>query len=93
MRTFFKKLECEFLVESTKTENATFTYKTALSYPTVKTNRMARTKWANRKERIFVTNNFFFFLKKILFFLIILSFSFYKAFYNNTNTILVINKK
>ena len=64
MRTFFKKLECEFLVESTKTENATFTYKTALSYPTVKTNRMARTKWANRKERIFVTNNFFFFFKE-----------------------------
>ena len=64
MRTFFKKLECEFLVESTKTENATFTYKTALSYPTVKTNRMARTKWANRKERIFVTNSFIIFFKE-----------------------------
>ena len=57
-RTFFKKLECEFLVESTKTENATFTYKTALSYPTVETNRMVRTKWAKRKERIFVSVNF-----------------------------------
>ena len=44
MKTFFKKLEYRFLVESTKTENALFTYKTAISKANVKTNRMVSTK-------------------------------------------------
>ena len=39
-KTFFKKLEYRFLVESTKIENASFPYKTALSGANVKTNKM-----------------------------------------------------
>ena len=42
MQTLFKKPECRFLFESTKIENATFPYKTALS--DVKTSRMGSTK-------------------------------------------------
>ena len=38
--TFFKKLNNYFLVESTKIENASFPYKTAISEANVKTNRM-----------------------------------------------------
>ena len=44
-KTFFKKLEHLFLVETTKIENTSFTFKTALSEANVKTNRMA-TKFA-----------------------------------------------
>ena len=33
------------MVESTKIENATFSYKTALSKASVETNRMGCTKW------------------------------------------------
>ena len=33
------------MVESTKIENASFPYKTALSEANVKTNRMVTTKW------------------------------------------------
>ena len=36
-KTFFKKLEYRFLVESTKIENASFPYKTAISEANVKT--------------------------------------------------------
>ena len=43
--TFSKKLEYHFPVESTKFENATFPYKTALSEANVKTNRMGCTEW------------------------------------------------
>ena len=42
--TFFKKLEYRFLVESTKTENTSFPYKSAISKVNVKTNRMINTK-------------------------------------------------
>ena len=48
--TFFKKLECGFLVESTKIENATFPYNISLSETNVKTNRMGTTKWTYHKE-------------------------------------------
>ena len=41
----FKKLEYRFLVESTKIENASILYKTAVSEVNVKTNRMVSTKW------------------------------------------------
>ena len=41
---FSKKLEYHFLVESTKIENASFPYKTAISKANVKTNRMVSTK-------------------------------------------------
>ena len=43
-KTFFKKLEYRFLVESTKNKNATFPYKTAPAETNVKTKRMGRTK-------------------------------------------------
>ena len=39
-KTFFKKLEYRFLVESTKIESASFSYKTTLSEANVKTNKM-----------------------------------------------------
>ena len=44
MKTFLKKLEYRFLVKSSKTENASFPYKTAISEVNVKTNRMVSTK-------------------------------------------------
>ena len=43
-KTFFKKLEYRFLVETTKIENTSFPFKTALSEANVKTNRMATSK-------------------------------------------------
>ena len=44
MKTFLKNLVYHFLVESTKIENATFPYKTALSEANIKINRMGSTK-------------------------------------------------
>ena len=64
-KTFFKKLEYRFLVESTKIENASFPYKTALSKTNVKTNRTESAQWTNQKERSFASNYFIFL--KILF--------------------------
>ena len=49
-KTFFKKLEYLFLVETNKIEKASFPFKTALSEANVKTNRMATTKWTYYKE-------------------------------------------
>ena len=43
-QTIFKKLEYPFFVESTKIENTTFPYKTALSEANFKTNRMRSAK-------------------------------------------------
>ena len=60
-----KKLECHFLVETTKIKDATFPYKTALLVASVKANRMGNTKWTCHKERSFETNYFIF--SKILF--------------------------
>ena len=65
MKTFFKKLEYLSLVESTKIENASFRYKTAISKVNVKINRMMSTKWTYRKERSFASHYFLFL--KILF--------------------------
>ena len=53
------------LVESTKIDNITFPYKTALSEVDVKTNRMGSTKWTYHKEWIFASKHFPF--SKILF--------------------------
>ena len=61
----FKKLEHCFLVESTKIENASFSYKTAISEANVKTNKMVTTKWIYHKEFRFASNYFIFL--KILF--------------------------
>ena len=61
----FKKPEHCFLVESTKIDNITSLYKTALSEANVKTNRMGSTKWTHHKEQGFASNHFPFL--KILF--------------------------
>ena len=53
-------MEYHFLVESTKTENTTFPYKTALSEANDQTNRLESKKWTNRKERSFAINYFLF---------------------------------
>ena len=60
MKTFFKKLEHCFLDETTKIENTSFPFKTALSEANVKTNRMATTKLTNHKEWTFTSNSFVF---------------------------------
>ena len=52
-KTFFKKLEYHFLVESTETENSTVSYKTALSEVNIKTDRKGTTKLTYNKERSF----------------------------------------
>ena len=49
------------LVETTKIENTSFPFKTALSEVNVKTNRMATTKWTYRKELSFANGYFIFF--------------------------------
>ena len=53
-KTFFKKLEYSFLVESTNIEKATFLYKTILSEANVKINRMESTKCTYHKEWHFI---------------------------------------
>ena len=52
-KTFSKKLEYCFLVETTEIENTSFPFKTALSETNVKTNGMATTKWTYHKELYF----------------------------------------
>ena len=59
-KTFFKKLEYCFLVESTKIEKETFPYKTALLEANVKTNRIGSTRWTYNNERSFASNYFIF---------------------------------
>ena len=60
MKTFFKKLEYHFLVESTKIENAPFPYKTAISEVNVKTNRMMNTNGPIRKNEVWPVTTLFF---------------------------------
>ena len=55
MKTFFKKLEYHFLVESSKIENTIFLYETALSEANVKTNRMEITKLNYHKFLVLLT--------------------------------------
>ena len=59
-KTFFKKLEYRFLVETTKIENTSFLFKTTLSEANVKTNRMATRKLSYHKEWSFASNYFIF---------------------------------
>ena len=59
-KTFFKKLEYRFLVETANIENTSFSFKTILSKANVKTNRMTTTKWTYPKEWIFASNCFIF---------------------------------
>ena len=63
-KTFFKILEYHFLVESTKIENASFPYKTALLEVNAKTIRIVSTKWAYQNEWSFAIN-YFIFLKTL----------------------------
>ena len=56
-QTLFKRLEYHFLVKSTKIDNITFSYKTALSEANFKTNRMGRTKLTYHKEQSFASNH------------------------------------
>ena len=53
-------MEYRFLVETTKIENTSFPFKTALSEANVKTNRMVTTKWIYHKEWSFASNYLFF---------------------------------
>ena len=53
-------MEYRFLVEATKTENASFPFKTALSEANVKTNKMVTTKWTYHKAWSFASNCLFF---------------------------------
>ena len=55
-KTFFKKLEPCFLVESIKSENASFSYKTAMTEANVKTDKVGNTKQTFHKERDFAGN-------------------------------------
>ena len=55
-KTFFKKLEYRSLVESTKIENTSFPYKTAIPEANVKTNKMMSTKLTYHKEWSFASN-------------------------------------
>ena len=48
--TLIQILEYRFLVETTKTENTLYPFKTAPSEANVKTNRMTATKLAYQKE-------------------------------------------
>ena len=48
-KTFFKKLEYRFLVESTKTECAIYPHEAALPEANIKTNRIGSTKWTYYK--------------------------------------------
>ena len=59
-KVFFKKTGIPSLVESTKIENTSFPFKTALSEASVKTNRKVTTKWAYHKEWGFASNCFIF---------------------------------
>ena len=62
-KTFFKKLEYRLLVEITKIENTSFSFKTSQSEAKCKTNRRATTKCTYHKEWSFASNYFIFFGK------------------------------
>ena len=60
MKTFFKKLEYHFSVESAKIENASFPYKTAISEANVKTNRMVSQNGPVTKNGVLPVTTLFF---------------------------------
>ena len=63
IKTFFNKQEYGFLIETTKIENTSFPFKTAMSEANVKTKRMGTTKWTYHKEWSFTSNYSIFFEK------------------------------
>ena len=60
MKTFFKKLQYRFLVETTKIEKASFPFKTVLSEANAKASRMGTIKWTYHKKWSFASNCFIF---------------------------------
>ena len=62
-KTFFKKLENQFLIESTKIEIVIFSRKATLLKANVKINRTGTAKWTYHKGQSFVSNYFIFLLK------------------------------
>ena len=58
MKTFFKKVEYCFLVESTKIENVTFPNKTTLPEINFKKSRIGSSKWTYYKEQTLARNYF-----------------------------------
>ena len=62
-KTFLKKLEHRFFVESTKIENASFPHKTVISEANVGTNRVVSTKKKKKKNRSIASNYLIFFWK------------------------------
>ena len=59
-KSSFKKLDYYFLVKTTKIENTSFPFKTALSEANVKTIGMSPTKWTTDKQWSFGSNYFIF---------------------------------
>ena len=59
-KTFFKKLEYSFLVETAKIEDTSFPFKTVLPEANVKTNRMVTAKVTYHKKWSFASNDFIF---------------------------------
>ena len=59
-KTIFKKLEYRFLVETTKIENTSSSFKIALLEANVNRNIMVTTKWTYQKEWNFASNYFIF---------------------------------
>ena len=59
-KTFFKKLKCGFLVESSENDSASFSYKTALPKTNVKINRMGSSERTRQKEQSFASSYFIF---------------------------------
>ena len=59
-KTFFKKLEYRFLVETTKIENTSLPFKTALSEANVKTNGMALQNGPTINNGVLPVNALFF---------------------------------
>ena len=59
-KTFIKKVEYRFLVETTKIENTAFPFKIALSEANVKTNRMTMKKWTYHEAWSVASNRFIF---------------------------------
>ena len=64
-KTFFKKLEYRFLVESTNVENTIFQYKIDLSETNVKTNSMGIVNWTYHKEQS-CSSKYFIVLKMLI---------------------------
>ena len=64
-KTFFKNLEHRFLVQTTKIENTSFPFETALPEGNINRNRIATTKGTYHKEWSFASNYFIFFVKLV----------------------------